>query len=257
MRLKMFALITAIVCLLTITAEARGRKLDMLDIIHRETFDQVRYWGHLFDVVRTKQQAGATLIEFKTPGGNGDVWRKYTTRYFTKGSERGLVSEVRFIGGAVQNNSFVVSAEGRIESIMTITSPNTEIDITPLRKPCPFGTEGCYRMEKEMALYTLAFLSRRASDGALLGGTITSAWYAEGHLLPFTSTQIIRIEQLNKTTERLKFIGYDKKWAYPYAGYDLETLPDGKKLLSVCSWFTPKVVDPETKKESEEICITN
>ena len=243
-------MLALIVLALPVTAQAEAVGEDIVGVIFRESYDQITYKGRLFDIVRTPKKDGTTLVEYKRTASVGITWYKHTTRRFTSGPEKGLVSEWRYDNGEVQHNSIAVGASGHIESIMTIHSLNSQLDVTPFRKKCEFGTENCYRMEKEMSLHTIAFFARNAADGELLGGEISSAWHVEGHLLPFITKQSIRIERLNKTTERLKFIGHNKPWAFPLAGYDLETTPVGKKTLHVCFWF-------DRQENGVDVCMTS
>lgn len=206
-------------------------KAGIVEDMARGNFDLIEYRGHLSSIVRTPQEDGTEYIEFKKNNG-GEVWYAYSIARMPDGPEKGLVKHLVDVNQHEILFHFGFNPSGKIFSRIEFHSPNrVDVTITPHSVPCdPFTDARCYRLEPESALVSwFSFINN--------GGVVTNWWSVDGVEKPFVTTQVIHIVHMDDSSERMIISDYNQEWAYPYAGYELKKLPDGKKILLVCRSF--------------------
>lgn len=219
----------ALVILLALTSGTA--KADIVEDMARGNFDLIEYRGHLSTVVRTPHADGTEYIEFKKHSG-GEVWYAYSIARVPDGPEKGLVKHLVDVNQHEVLFHFGFDPRGKIISRIEFHSPSREdITITPNSVPCnPLTDARCYWLEPENALVSWFSFGNE-------GGMVTNWWNVVGVEKPFGTVQKISISSLNYATERMVFVDFEQEWAYPYAGYELKRLPDGKNILFVCRSF--------------------
>lgn len=211
----------------------------ILEEMARGNNDTLEYQGEQLTIMRIPQTDGTETIEMRAR--DGALRDVSNVARSNDGPDKGFIREM--LSGPHEVIFHYAVAQGKIvERIEVHSAGDEEASITAYSEPCDFKKDAhCYRISSENTM--VSTLTITATDGGTQHGIIVSTWNVRG-MDPFGVTQHVRIERLSDAKERITFSDHDKPWAYPFAGYELETL-GGKRMLRACRSFS-----------RENVCVT-
>lgn len=232
--MKVTGFIPAIAVVMLAYMPPTHAQADIVEDIARGNYDMVEYNGTEFTVVRIDQKDGTELVEFRHPG-NGTRAHLFSVARFPKGLAKGLAGHLVADTQYEMTFNYNFDSRGKIESKIEIHSPYVTTGVTARLEACVGDAQsGCFTLDWEEALFNISTFTR-ANNGTLWSGVSTSTWFVENGK-SVLKEQHIRFDRTERT-ERLIFEGWNQPWAYPAAGYVLEKLTGGKKILRVCASF--------------------
>ena len=211
---------------------------DIVDDILRVNYDLLQEKSVVLHILKTPNDDGTERLASQLRVGNThiDLDVRTISRYKGPSEHRltGLTNKEVSESGYEYQFSYAFNAAGKIIDVGVAHHPNRPLLLTPLAESCRQGEADCFSLRERDAIVHMTALERNSS-GRLTGGTSRIIWSTDRGLQ--IKVQNMRFEYPTDIIATLVFEGHGEPWAFPVAGYELERLPDGKKLLRVCRSF--------------------